>query len=252
MCGIFFSLSSADFVYPEEHTKQLISSRGPDSIKTYCVRLGSPNGPCHETKGSIYLTFLSSVLALRGDHVEVQPLVDSQSQSVLCWNGEAWKIAGETVQGNDACQVFRLLLDAVQSHNDLDQDVAANLLEKVAQAIRRISGPFSFIFYDGVGSRIFYGRDYLGRRSLLHGCDSEGNFKIASVCDGTLSKHFEEVRTDGIHVIDVSHLHSDGIPDAVLGQADHTRFVAETILWETAEVSSALVSHPVPLLWGDS
>lgn len=241
MCGIFFSISNADFIFPEEHTKQLITNRGPDSSETHRVRLSSPNGRSDGSELAIHLTFISSVLALRGAHVEEQPLVDSKNRSVLCWNGEAWKIAGEPVQGNDACQVFQLLLDAVKSHDSEQGSYEKDSLDRAVQAISSISGPFSFIFYDGVGSRIFYGRDYLGRRSLLHGCDNEGNFKIASVCDGTPSKHFEEVGTDGIHVIDVSRLLSNGIPNAVPEQPDHTRFVADTILWETAGISSALV-----------
>lgn len=244
MCGIFFSLSNVDLVHPEENTNKLISNRGPDSLQSHHVRLRD------DSELPIYLSFISSVLALRGDHVEEQPLVDTASQSVLCWNGEAWKINGGIVQGNDACQIFQLLLDAVRppaSQPDFDSDIKRedykrNTMEKFAQALSSISGPFSFLFYDGYGSRIFYGRDYLGRRSLLHGCDSEGNFKIASVCDGTPSKHFEEVGTDGIHVMDVSRLLSDGIPDVVPGQPDHARFVEDTIAWESDESSSALVS----------
>lgn len=206
MCGIFFSLGSKGFIHPEEDTQCIIRNRGPDSYQAHEVCL-----PQHGTAGDSgrkrYLTFISSVLALRGDHTETQPSIDATSQSVLCWNGEAWKISGKTVTGNDTHQIFQLFLESVKPPVDsdaLETPTGQSSLNTLAHTISRISGPFSFVFYDGFGSRIIYGRDFLGRRSLLSGWDSEGNLKISSVCDGTSSNCFEEVTTDGIHVIDLS------------------------------------------------
>ncbi|QSS58541.1 cytoplasm protein [Histoplasma capsulatum] len=160
---------------------------------------------------SLCLTYISTVLALRGAHLQVQPFVDSDSRSVLCWNGEAWKIQNNPVQGNDAKCVFQLLLKAVQPPETQSgllpsQIMESQYLAKVVQAVGAISGPFSFVFYDGYRQRVFYGRDRLGRRALLSGWDITGSFKISSVCDGTSSKHFEEVETDGIHMIDLASL----------------------------------------------
>lgn len=258
MCGIFFSLSKAESIHPAEKTNRLIYSRGPDSRQSHVVRISperdrddqvdNPDGCDDDPISSIYLSFTSSVLALRGDYIEVQPLVDStaQSQSVLCWNGEAWKIADEPVRGNDARVVFQLLLEATRSsgiRNGRRRQRAP--LTAIAQVISSISGPFSFVFYDGIGSRIIYGRDYLGRRSLLHACDERGNFRISSVCDGSPSKHFEEVGTDGIHVIDLTR------PIRTTGDSDldadlYTGFEKDTIFWGTEVNVSALVSIPVP------
>ena len=245
MCGIFFSLSKSEFVYPAETTNRLINSRGPDSHQSHFIRVSFARdwpdfSDGDEPGSSIYLNFTSSVLALRGDHVEVQPLVDAASQSVLCWNGEAWKIGDEPVQRNDARCVFELLLEAVhsqkiQENSNCEPGRRARHLTHFTQAISSISGPYSFVFYDGIGSRIIYARDYLGRRSLLHGYDDTANFKISSVCDGSPSNHFEEVGTDGIYVVDLSR---PSTGDQGAG------FETETISWETDGNGSSLVSIP--------
>ncbi|EAS31557.3 cytoplasm protein [Coccidioides immitis RS] len=208
MCGIFFSLSSTEFVHPEEDTQRIVRNRGPDSYRAHhaCVSCPTPSGGDEQCDGDAdckrYLTFISSVLALRGDHVEAQPLVDPSSQSVLCWNGEAWKISNEIISGNDTHRVFQLFLESVRPSEDPTRSYACeDPLPRLAHAVSTISGPFSFVFYDGYASRIIYGRDFLGRRSLLTGWDGRGNFKISSVCDGSSSNCFEEVTTDGIHVI---------------------------------------------------
>lgn len=149
-----------------------------------------------------YLTFISTVLSLRGDHVYRQPLVDSMTQSVLCWNGEAWKVGGERVQGNDTQRVFALFLQAVAPATPCDRKHA---VYRLADAVASISGPFSFVFYDAVNSNLFFSRDCLGRRSLLQGFDELGNLKICSLCDGDVSTCFDEVGTDGVYMIDLDH-----------------------------------------------
>ncbi|CAL5874694.1 uncharacterized protein PFLUO_LOCUS8995 [Penicillium psychrofluorescens] len=194
MCGIFCSLGSAP-IHPTPETQHLLVSRGPDSVCTHTFHINGVQ--------SRYLTFISTVLSLRGDHVYAQPLVDPATQSVLCWNGEAWKIAGERVQGNDTEHIFNLFLRAVTLADD-DGD-CKHALHKLASAIASISGPFSFVFFDARNSRLFFSRDCLGRRSLLQGLDENGSLKIVSVCDGSSSSlAFEEVGTDGIHMIDLN------------------------------------------------
>lgn len=194
MCGIFFSLSSKPTL-PTQETRALLEKRGPDSIQTHtvCTRTKAQDG-VHEPQ-THHLTFISTVLALRGDHVYSQPLVDPVTQSVLCWNGEAWKIAGKRVSGNDTEFVLNLFLGAVRG----DRETAAH---RLADAVASISGPFAFVFYDAVNSRLFFSRDCLGRRSLLQGYE-DGALKICSICDGTSSACFEEVGFSGIYMIDL-------------------------------------------------
>lgn len=200
MCGIFFSISaSSEPVLPSDECKHALENRGPDSSQVQIRTV-------QKHQEELQLTFFSTVLSLRGDRVHRQPLVDGQS--VLCWNGEAWKIAGEAVQehDNDTELVLRLFLGAISSSSssffddDDDDASAASAVQRFAEAVGTLSGPFSFVFYDAFHSILFFGRDCLGRRSLLHGFDQVGNPTICSVfCDGDL----HEVSTDGLHFIDL-------------------------------------------------
>jgi asparagine synthetase B (glutamine-hydrolysing) len=217
MCGIFFSLSTRT-THPNQETKSLLEKRGPDSIQTHTVRRKV------KTQDAVsqplqHLIFISTVLSLRGDHVYSQPLIDPVTQSVLCWNGEAWKIAGEPVSGNDTERVFNLFLQAVSG----DSNDAAH---KLAEAVATISGPFAFVYYDAVNARLFFSRDCLGRRSLLQGFEEDGSLKICSLCDGSSSALFEEVGFAGIYMINL-----DAYQDTPASLED--QYKIETLPWSS-------------------
>ncbi|KAJ5942351.1 hypothetical protein N7516_002519 [Penicillium verrucosum] len=220
MCGIFFSLSSSEPTPSTQETCTSLQKRGPDSYKTHTAQKDIHAQDGVSPPLSYYLTFTSTVLALRGDHVYTQPLVDPRTQSVLCWNGEAWKIAGERVQGNDTERVFNLFLQAVGS----DQK---DSVERMAEAIASLSGPFAFVFYDAVNSRLFYSRDCLGRRSLLEGFDENGNLKICSICDSASMDCFKEVGTKGVCTIDLAHYQDPSLSPRELCQT-------RTLPWSSA------------------
>lgn len=217
MCGIFFSLSTLEPVLPTEETCCSLRQRGPDSFRVHTLQRDAQvqSDSQDETEGQLrtvpaHLTFISTVLSLRGHHIHTQPLVDNASQSVLCWNGEAWKVAGEPVQDNDTELIVQLFLQAVKpssvpegpdtTHHRSNDDA----VQRLADVISSISGPFSFVFFDAYNSKLFFSRDCLGRRSLLKGVDEMGNLKLCSVCDGTSSIPYEEVGTDGVYMIDLA------------------------------------------------
>jgi asparagine synthetase B (glutamine-hydrolysing) len=179
------------------------------------------------------------VLSLRGDHVYAQPLVDSSTQSVLCWNGEAWKIAGEPIQDNDTESIFESFLRATDSL--LDAVDHEDPVRKIAGVISNITGPFSFVFYDAVNSRLYFSRDCLGRRSLLQGLDESGNLRICSVCDSSSSSHFEEVDTDGVHFIDFEQdvLQSALVSGAIKFNPD----AIQTLRWEHKDATSSFLVY---------
>ena len=132
-----------------------------------------------------------------------QPLVDEQTGSLLCWNGEAWKIGNQAITGNDSQAVFDLMLRATQKSGKAIPDLHSMTQAAFVAAVQSIVGPFSFIFYDHNFQRIFYSRDILGRRSLL--IKKERGFKevaISSVSDGT-SKEWVEVEPNGIYMMDL-------------------------------------------------
>ncbi|KAI3558114.1 asparagine synthase [Colletotrichum abscissum] len=191
MCGIHAVVSCDGFQSLPRDVKTCLCNRGPDHLGE--VRCQPPGD------SSVFLTLTSTVLALRGDHVTQQPFRDASSGSVLCWNGEAWKIAGEPVQGNDGEAIFALLTAA--SSRGTEEDAVLNVL-------RRIEGPFAFVYFDATSSRLFYGRDRLGRRSLL--LNGEGGIRLSSIAEST-SSSWAEVEADGIYVVDLAAWDSDSL-----------------------------------------
>jgi asparagine synthetase B (glutamine-hydrolysing) len=189
MCGIFFSVSRDGPSVPGHVTRDDLHARGPDSYKELSFSITSEGS-------EYYLSFVSTVLALRGDHIQEQPLLDRVSGSVLCWNGEAWALDGVSFDGNDTVKVFELLLQ------DPQIDLASHR-QSVPLVLQRISGPYAFVFYDAPRSTIYFGRDRLGRRSLLIDECTENSLTLCSVPTTTrpLAGASTEVTTSCIHAI---------------------------------------------------
>jgi asparagine synthetase B (glutamine-hydrolysing) len=185
MCGIYCGISCHGRILPPPETLLAkLESRGPDAIQQHVVRVES---------AACCLTFVSSVLSLRGRRVVEQPLVDPATDSVLCWNGEAWSIGGAAVTGNDSEAVFRLLLEAAgESHRS------------IIDTFSRIRGPFSCIFYDGRRNLLFFGRDILGRRSMVKSMTHRGDFILCSVPHPDSDATWTEVEADGMYVVSLS------------------------------------------------
>lgn len=198
MCGIFFSLSTVGFVAPDVDTLAKLQARGPDSCQKLQItaRSGHSHGTSNQSNAQTYfLTFIATVLALRGSQLQPQPMIDEQTQSIFCWNGEAWKSDGKVLLGNDTNQVFQSLLIAARSS-------PRDACKEISAVVASISGPFSFVFYDALSSCIFYGRDRLGRRSLMRSAPSENILVVSSVSSSICRAAFE-VETDGIHKINL-------------------------------------------------
>ena len=193
MCGIYASVSKTRPTHPSPELKQLLCQRGPDHSREFDVQTSFE---C----GTVNLSFTSTVLALRGEHVAAQPLTDSQTGSILCWNGEAWKIGQELVKGNDGEAILALLASHTSSLSVFDS------VNGIIQTIQSISGPFAFIYFDKVHGILYFGRDCLGRRSLLSSMDStNAAVQFSSVADNT-SGSWSEVGADGIYVLAISGL----------------------------------------------
>ncbi|KAI4710046.1 hypothetical protein J4E89_005278 [Alternaria sp. Ai002NY15] len=193
MCGIFFSLSRTEHVIPDANTQRLLRNRGPDSTGQHQTIIESS---AKDVSTRLHATFLSTVLALRGNDIVEQPLRDDTTGSVLCWNGEAWSIAGQAIDGNDSKLVFTKLLDACTGTREAS-------MRRVIELLSVVRGPYALVFYDASHQRIYYGRDCLGRRSLLQKSTLDGTLVLSSVCDNASGESWAEVEADGIYVVDV-------------------------------------------------
>ncbi|TID25786.1 asparagine synthase related protein [Venturia nashicola] len=192
MCGIFCSVSRGQVVEPSYNARDLLHQRGPDILDSFNHVIPLSNG--QDASESACLHFTSSVLALRGASTVAQPLKNVSNGPVLCWNGEAWKTAKGVVSGNDGVLVMEMLSEASKQ-----PDSQSSIL----RVIEQIRGPFALAYYDGNG-RLYYGRDCLGRRSLVKATLEDGTIILSSVADLTLDAPWAEVDADGLYVVDVS------------------------------------------------
>ncbi|KAL7803589.1 asparagine synthase-like protein [Trichoderma aethiopicum] len=184
MCGIHGAVTANGRPHKlSPGLERRLRNRGPDHLGTVEAQL-SPD------EGSLCVALTSTVLSLRGDHLAKQPLVDAESGSVLCWNGEAWKLSGKRVEGNDGEAVLSLLA-AAASRDPGSED-------SVLDALRSIDGPFAFIFLDKRAKRLYYGRDRLGRRSLLLKRGDE--FLLSSIAEAP-AEGWAEVEADGCYTV---------------------------------------------------
>lgn len=192
MCGIHAAISANGSRSPSTELRRLLCERGPDHIGHENAQIDCGDGK------TLWVSLTSTVLALRGDSITLQPFTERSTQSALCWNGEAWKIGHEPVTGNDGQAAFNCLLRAVSSNMSASDAVGA-----VLKVLRSISGPFSFVFLDRAHGQIYFGRDRLGRRSLLYQIEN-GCMEFASIAD-SMADGWREVEADGIYQLSLCH-----------------------------------------------
>ncbi|KAL2255574.1 hypothetical protein VTK26DRAFT_3100 [Humicola hyalothermophila] len=76
-------------------------------------------------------------------------------------------------------------------------------LGAVLDVLRAVEGPFAFVFYDAVAGAVVFGRDRLGRRSLVMREGEAGGLELCSVAGmmGGGGEMWREVEADGIYVL---------------------------------------------------
>lgn len=183
MCGILVSVAVKGTAGTSHNDlTPWISARGPDSLQTRRVEV-----PFLDLQTSLELTFTSSVLHLRGHEVTVQPLV-SHTGDILCWNGEIWQGLAVEQDENDGLK----LLEALTSGN-----------KELWQVMGGIEGPWAMVFYDFKSRKLWYGRDCLGRRSLMRKMVPEtGELLLSSV--GVDMDAWDEVGVEGLWCLDLN------------------------------------------------
>lgn len=203
MCGIFCSVARHGYVVPSKITKERLIARGPDASKEVQVKVKATS-----EEDPVYVTLFSTVLSLRGCATTEQPLQRSGSDTALCWNGEAWKIRNQRPHenDNDTSAVYDLLSLALNRAESpagtSSQDSAIASASIISSTLSLISGPYAFVYYHKETSRLFFGRDFLGRRSLLWKVGENQELLLSSVGDGSLDGSWTEVEADGIYCID--------------------------------------------------
>jgi asparagine synthetase B (glutamine-hydrolysing) len=180
---------------------------------------------------------MSTVLALRGNHVTIQPFIDPSHGSVLCWNGEAWKLGSESIEGNDGQLLFDTLMRASCTQKCASESTAA-----ILNVLQTVSGPFAFVFVDKIHSQLYFGRDRLGRRSLLYKIDADSHsLHLSSVGDPT-SGPWLEVEADAIYQLSCEEDVGWKIGDSINGLLSAPVAPISKHLWENLTLESSVRS----------
>ncbi|KAI0841057.1 asparagine synthase-domain-containing protein [Hypoxylon sp. FL0890] len=192
MCGIHAVISTTVIPSISPELESLLSNRGPDHFGQAHREIPFENGD-----SIIRINFTSTVLALRGDHVARQPLESSITRSILCWNGEAWRVNGQSISDKNDGELILTRLDAP------DVSSVETRESHILNVLRSVDGPFAFLFYDAQIKRLYFGRDRLGRRSLLLNQSEDGNsISFSSIAD-VPATGWKEVNADGIYSLNL-------------------------------------------------
>lgn len=138
---------------------------------------------------------LSSVLSLRQPLTE-QPVVSQDPASVLMYNGEIYGVSGcDTVSFSDS------------------------LKNGVISGLRNVSGEYAFAYV--IGNTVWFGRDCIGRRSLLYRVNDDGQFAVASVTDHVIGQPdlWKQCRGGVVYELNVDTLE---LQEHVWGYSDDT------------------------------
>ncbi|KAI8978629.1 asparagine synthase-domain-containing protein [Pilobolus umbonatus] len=190
MCGILFSLSTVDKPIDKaewDTLKELNNRRGPDAQQLVAIQIQNKHD----------LQFYSTVLHLRGLETVSQPLRNTTGD-ILCWNGEIFSGLEIKPHENDTL----VLMDRLNK---------ATTEEDTLAVFSMIEGPYAFVYWKAQLKKIYFGRDCLGRRSLLWNYGADKPFMLSSVSKSSEGMEWAEVPANGIYCIDISHSSADSI-----------------------------------------
>lgn len=188
MCGIFCCISHQS----EEQLKQGIGCSETTDCKD-CSDNNQRRGP-DDPSPSYFNTAINDkwsaafrgwVLWTQGASMTPQPL--REAGNVLLWNGDIFSGPLEQTSISDTQALYSALQET----------------KNVVQTLSLIEGPYSFIYYQKSSQFLYFGRDFIGRHSLLMKIIPEQkSLIISSVASGNLDNYIE-VPALGIFMIDL-------------------------------------------------
>ena len=152
------------------------------------IKSRGPNSSSSITSADKSLWFTASVLHIQGCTPTDQPYTDDNG-NVLLWNGEVFSgLPGFTAGQSDTAQISttiaKAITDAMFERGAAREDkymMADAALRAVSSCICCVNGPYAFLYYCYSLQLLIYGRDPLGRRSLLKLRGKDWPFALSSV-----------------------------------------------------------------------
>ena len=202
MCGIAAVLLAPSTPQLEDRLHEYaplvcsaLQPRGPDAHGHQLVRVAAE---ADASRSAYSFLLAATVLHLRGDTPTAQPLTatDSPDSPVLCFNGEIYSgLPSLAPHGNDTAALYTALCASP----------AASPLHLLSQ----LDAEYALAFYQPATSTLWFGKDCMGRRSLLAALDGERGLCLSSVLldavqDVWQEQQWRELPTTGLFSVDVS------------------------------------------------
>ncbi|GKB45627.1 asparagine synthetase domain-containing protein 1 isoform X1, partial [Tanacetum coccineum] len=161
--------------------KAALTRRGPDSIGSKSLYLHAEEGAAlrSSVEGSEIvdncglntgkLLFIGATLQLRGENPIRQPLVDD-SGNILVYNGEVFGGVELDSDSNDTqvlIESLRKCCNCCSHEHESKCSSSGDGKYSVPELLSTIRGPWALIYWQESSKTIWFGRDALGRRSLL-------------------------------------------------------------------------------------
>jgi asparagine synthetase B (glutamine-hydrolysing) len=157
--------------------------------------------------------FAASILHTQGDELTKQPVRNSDND-ILLWNGDIF--GGVIVNISIRCAVNVFISGKFKpisiyqisdaNRNLSDTEIIFRWLQqndqRIPELLTMIEGPYSFVYYNNKRNEVWFGRDPLGRHSLLWSA-SVDNLLITSVGHKTIV-NLTEVPALGIFCFDLN------------------------------------------------
>nr|CAD7264106.1 unnamed protein product [Timema shepardi] len=170
----------------QNDVSECLCRRGPDASSRYEVQ-GVPGYKAQ---------FVGSVLWMQGRQLFGQPAIDNKG-NVLLWNGD---IFGGKLSGDTETSDTKVLLDALGE-------------VPLLQVMCTVRGPYSFIYWNNTSKRLWFGRDRIGRHSLLWQLNTHSKMLALTSVAKKSRPEFQEVPACGIFC---AHLDENSGLDKIL------------------------------------
>lgn len=184
--------SIQDVELPLEMFMPHLQRRGPDETYVKDVKLHS----------NTIMKMCSTLLSMRG--LESQAPNTVINDNVLLYNGEIYEGFPDHIANAVSTDFYSKVSDGTLMLSYLDELTKNNCDGLRPEKLDRLRGPWSFVYWHESSQRLYFGRDVLGRRSLMVRTIPGKSVIIASAPPPGKSDGFVEIPPNGIGYIDFS------------------------------------------------
>ncbi|KAI3731526.1 hypothetical protein L1987_62714 [Smallanthus sonchifolius] len=166
---------SETLLFCVDDIKAGLRKRGPDSLGIKSIFLDAHEGRFLRSSVEVeepadltdnFILFVGATLQLRGVYPITQPLVD-KSGNILVYNGEVFGGIELSNDSNDAEVLIESLSKCCNCLSHEHDGTCSSGKYSVPEFLSKIKGPWALIYWQESSKTIWFGRDALGRRSLL-------------------------------------------------------------------------------------